>query len=207
VLLEEKRRSLMFLFISVVFAVLAGALFYGKVKAINNQVGDYVPVLVAKQPIAARTPITPEMFESRLVPRKFAFASFLTDGTQISGHVSLVPLEKGEVVTTAMLKQIPKMSAERMRLVSLTQSERVLFDDVFNALDRVDIVASYQEADRPVTKLLLEDVTVGRVTEDKDRVAAIGVELSVEDAQKLIFMQNFGRQIRVLKHNIAEPVQ
>ncbi|GAX89476.1 Flp pilus assembly protein CpaB [Effusibacillus lacus] len=204
---EEKRKSLLFLALSFVFAVLAGFLFLEKVKAVEDQLGDSIPVLIARQPIAARTPITPDMLEEKLIPRKFVFDSLITGHEEAAGHVSLVPLQKGDVVTKSMLKQISKVNSENVRIVNLTQSERVLFDEELDAADRVDIIVSYTEAEKPVTKLLMQDIPVGRVSDAKERPKAIGVELSVEDAQKLIFMQNFARQIRVLKHNIQNPAR
>lgn len=177
---------------------MAGFLFFAKVRSVNAQLGDFVPVLVASQTIQPRTTLTGSMLEIKQVPKKYAFNSSLLSLEQTKGQMTLVQLQKGDVITKSMLKNAEQGSL--FRLVNLTQSERVMFDEKMDATDKVDIVVSYQEGDKPVTKLLLEDVQVGKIAGDKERLTSIALELSMEDAQKLIFMQNFARQIRVLKH-------
>lgn len=196
---EAKRHFLLMFALSIVFAGLAGFLFLQKLQSLDRQYGERVPVVVAKQSIPPKTPITPDMLDIIELPGQFELPSAIRAPAEAAGHISLIPIQKGDFMTKTMLKKIPA-TGDSLRLVNLTQSERVLFDEPLDATDHVDIVVSLQEGEKPVTKLLLENVPIGRVLSDKERQWAIGVELSLEDAQKLIFMQNFSRQIRVLKH-------
>jgi pilus assembly protein CpaB len=199
---EAKRNFLLMFALSIVFAGLAGFLLLQKLRSIDRQYGERVQVVVAKQAIPPKTPITPDMLETIEVPGQFAVPSAVGTPAEAAGQISLIPIQKGDFMTKTMLKKIPA-TGDSLRLVNLTQSERVLFDEPLDATDHVDIVVSLQEEEKPVTKLLLENVPIGRVLSDKERQRAIGVELSMEDAQKLIFMQNFSHQIRVLKHPVV----
>lgn len=203
---EAKRNFRVMLVLSILLAGMAAFLFMQKVKSLDRQYGNFAEVVVAKQAIQPKTPITSEMLETIRVPMKFAVPSAVGSIREAVGQALLIPLQKGDVMTKSMLKQVSK-SGSQLRLVNLTQSDRVLFDEPIDPTDYVDIIVSYQEGDKPITKLLLENVPVGRIMEDKEGQRAIGVELSMEDAQKLIFMQNFSRQIRVLKHPLVSLVQ
>lgn len=205
-MLEARKKFIAMFALSILFSMITGILLVKKMQSLHQQFGDYVPVVVARQSIPARTPVSPEMLETKEIPRKFAFTSLFHSIDQAAGHVFIVPLMKGDMVTKSMVREIPE-TGDKMRIVNLTQSERVLFDEPLDPADHVDIIVSYQEGEKPVTKVLMEDVPIGRIAEEKEKQRAIGVELTIDDAQKLIFMQNFSQQIRILKHPVLEHVQ
>ncbi|MEK4146298.1 SAF domain-containing protein [Robertmurraya sp. FSL W8-0741] len=203
-MLESKRRAIIFISISLILAAIAGFMFLQKVNELNANLGGTTKVFVAKSDINSRTIITPEMVETIDLPNKFVTDTHVTDPREITNKVAIVPLFEGDMITTNLLKPFSEVGDPNHRLVALFANERVSFDQELEDLDRVDIIVSQQFDGQPKTEIYMTDVHVFRVDKTKSEFRGVALEVSKEDAPKLIHMQNYADSIRVLKANVGQ---
>lgn len=132
--------------------------------------GERVTVLVAKEPVAARSELRPEQFELRPVPPDVA-AGAVQDAAVIKGRLVAVPLVAGEILLSAKLVDPDKATLayripEGMRALTLQVDEFSGVGGYPVPGDRVDLVlvlAAETESGSRVpaqARLLLEDVLV-----------------------------------------------
>lgn len=205
-MLELKRKAILFLFLAVVMAVLAGYLFSNQVAVVQERMGVMSKTYVAKLDIEPRTPLKLSDFEVKEIPLQYAPESVVLDPKAIQGSVSLLPLKKGDVLAKNMLKPMDgqaKNSANR--LVRVMANDKVQFDSALESMDRVDIIVSRQVGNARQTTLFKRDILVLTVYQSgdkqKNQMDGIGVEVSIEDAVTLTDALNYGDRIRVLKAN------
>lgn len=206
-MLESKRKAIIFLSLSLLLAVTAGILFLGKVKSLNTDLGGRTKVYVAAADIASRTPIKPGQVRTVELPNRFVIKDFhVTDVSKLVNKVSVVPMSEGDLITENVLKPISNVQNENNRLVAIFENEKVHFDEEVGEQDRVDIIVSHTFNDQPKTEVFMKDVLVSRLPEGKD-FTGVAVEVSEEDAPKLIHMQNYAESIRILKANVGKEEQ
>ncbi|WP_078409236.1 SAF domain-containing protein [Priestia abyssalis] len=206
-MLESKRKALIFLSLSFLLAVTAGILFLVKVKDLNTDLGGRTKVYVAAADIASRTPIKPGQVRTVELPNRFVIKDFhVTDVSRLVNKVSVVPMSEGDLITENVLKPISNVQNENNRLVAIFENEKVHFDEEVGEQDRVDIIVSHTFNDQPKTEVFMKDVLVSRLPEGKD-FTGVAVEVSQEDAPKLIHMQNYAESIRILKANVGKEDQ
>jgi Flp pilus assembly protein CpaB len=198
---DAKRRAIIFAILSVVMATFAAFLFLQESNQLYAGLGSEQTVLVATKDIKSREPLTPEHVKAVPIPEKYMNQSMVTNVSEIEGQVLVVPIREGDQLTKNMLRPAAQLSDPSSRMVLLRASDRVLFDESFTAQDRVDIIVSYQNnpetgEGRPQTKIFMRDKLVHSVAQDN---RAIGLELSLNEAQELIFAENFAHSIRVVK--------
>ncbi|SIS90165.1 Flp pilus assembly protein CpaB [Kroppenstedtia eburnea] len=198
---DAKRRAIIFAVLSVLLATVAGFLFLEETAALQAGLGAPTTVYVAKQEIASREILRPEFFEAKEIPSKYVTSSMVTDPAEIDGQVSVVPLGKGDQLTKSMLKPARQLNDGESRMVLLRTSDKVLFDDSFTAQDRVDIIVSYEKdpktgAEKPKTTVFMKDKLIVGVSKNQK---SIGIELTLKEAEKLVYAENFAHSIRVLK--------
>lgn len=198
---DAKRRAVIFAVLSVVFASVAAFLFLQESNQLYAGLGSAQTVLVAKKDINSREALRAEDFEAVEVPEKYMNQSMVTNINEIEGYVSVIPIGEGDVLTKNVLRPAAQLSDPKKRMVLLRGSERVLFDETFTSQDRVDIIVSYQEdpdtgEKKPQTKIFLRDKLIHAVAKGNK---AIGLELSLSEAQELIYAENFAHSIRVVK--------
>lgn len=203
-MLESKRRAIIFISISLILALIAGFMFLQKVNELNANLGGTTEVYIAKGEINSRTIITPEMVDTVDLPNKFVTETHVTDPRDITNKVSIVPLFEGDMITTNLLKPFSEVGDPDHRLIALFANERVSFDQELEDLDRVDIVVSQQFEGKPKTDIFMTDVHVFRVDKTKNEFRGVALEVSKEEAPKLIHMQNYADSIRVLKANVGK---
>lgn len=203
-MLESKRRAIIFISISLILAFIAGFMFLQKVNELNRNLGGTTAVYVAKSDIQSRTIITPEMVDTVELPNKFVTKAHVTDPKDITNRVSIVPLGEGDMITTNLLKPYSEIGDPNNRLIALFANERVSFDQELEGLDRVDIVVSQQFDGEPKTEIFMTDVHVFGVSGTKNEFKGVALEVSKEDAPRLIHMQNYADSIRVLKANVGQ---
>lgn len=206
---DAKRKAIIFLVLALVLAGIAGFMFLQKVSAVDSRLGNMTTVYVAKKSISSREPLQPDFFEAKEVPTQFVQESSVTslDAVQLGDYtlpisqlVSVVPLSEGELLTDNILKAKSMLTADNKRMVTLSQSDKVLFDGSLENNDRVDLVVSDQKDGGAETEIFMRDVPIVGVAEDKNgNVTGVGLEVSLEEARKLIHKQNFSMSIRVLK--------
>ena len=88
---KTRRRSVVFLGIAIVLAIVAGAIFYSWMDQLQRDLQETEQVVVAKKEILAGTLITPEMIEIRMTAPKYAEGSYFINPDDI-----LHSLEKDE---------------------------------------------------------------------------------------------------------------
>ena len=205
-MLEAKRRAAIFLLLAFILAAVAGYLVLEKVKQLNAELGGMVEIYVSNGDIPARTLLHSSQLTKMEIPQKFLTASHITDENDILGQVSVVPLKEGDIITDNMLKNYSNLQNENNRLVALYRTDKIQFDQEIAALDRVDIIVSIEGDGKKNTELFMKDVAVAFAQGTGENFAGIGVEVSSEDATKLIHMQNYAEYIRVLKANVGQDV-
>lgn len=179
-------------------------MFLQKFNELNANLGGTTKVYIAKSDISSRTLITPEMVETVDLPNKFVTETHVKDPREITNKVSVVPLFEGDMLTTNLLKPFSEVGNSNHRLVALFANERVSFDQELEDLDQVDIIVSQQFEGKPQTEVFMTDVHVFRVDKTKSEFRGVALEVSKEDAPKLIHMQNYADSIRVLKANVGK---
>lgn len=211
---EAKRKAFIFLFIAFVFALIAGWTFVGYVKTIRAEMGEMSTYYVAKKDIAPRVPLQAEDFEPVEIPARFMPPNLVTDPRSIEGAVTVVSLAKGDALEKNVLKPVTvSTKSPDSRLVRIMATERIQFDSMLEPLDRVDIIVSFREEKKPVTQVFMRDVSVatvyerslaeagGQAQENAKELTGISVDVTLEEARRLIEMINYADHIRVLKSN------
>ncbi|RHW39918.1 flp pilus assembly protein CpaB [Lysinibacillus yapensis] len=205
-MLEAKRRAAIFLILAFLLAAVAGYLVLEKVKQLNAELGGMVEIYVSNGDIPARTLLQSNQITKMEIPQKFLTESHITSESEIIGQVSVVPLNEGDIITNNMLKNYSNLQNENNRLVALYRTDNIQFDQEVAALDRVDIIVSTEANGKKQTKLFMKDVSVAYASGTAENFAGVAVEVSSEDATKLIHMQNYAEHIRVLKANVGQEL-
>ncbi|MBP1930691.1 Flp pilus assembly protein CpaB [Ammoniphilus resinae] len=205
---ESRKRVFIFTILSIAFAMAAAFLFSNYIKQTKQSLGNMVSIHVAEKDIPAGSPITSEFLSTIEMPIKYASESFIKSAEQYKDKISLVPIPKGEVLTVAMLRDISNVPTDH-RMVQL-RAPLAVFDDQINPLDRVDLFSSYeteadnnpkQPKDRRITELTLKNVEVLQVSKQDSKIISIGVALKPEQAKRIIWILNYGKELRVVKSN------
>lgn len=200
-MLEARRRAAIFLLLAFILAAVAGYLVLEKVKQLNAELGGMIEIYVANGNIPAREPINTTQLTKMEIPQKFLTSSHITSESDIIGQVSVVPLKEGDIITSNMLKNHSNLLNENNRLVALIRTDKVVFDQEVSALDRIDIIVSQEVDGEKKTELFMKDVAVAYAQGTGENFAGVAVEVSVNDATKLIHIQHYADHIRVLKAN------
>jgi Flp pilus assembly protein CpaB len=204
-MLESKRRATIFLLLAFLLASVAGYLVYEKVKSLNSELGGMTTIFVAKSNIPARTLIQENQITTMEIPNKFYVKdSHVIDKEDFVDTVLVVPVNKGHIITENMLKPFSNLRNENNRLVSMYPSEKVQFDQEIAALDRVDIIVSTDDNGKQKTEIFMRDVPVAYAQGEGKDFAGVALEVSMEDAPKLIHIQNYADKVRVLKANVGK---
>lgn len=203
-MLESKRRAIIFLSLSFLLAVVAGFVFLQKVRALNADLGGMTEVYIANADIPSRAVIQPEHVTTMEIPNRYVTDSYIVSALDLEHKVSVVPLSEGDIITKNVLKPVTNVTRENHRLVTMFGSEEISFDEELEALDRVDIIVSHQFDDEEKTETFMTDVLVARVAKEDNKFKGVQLEVSEEDAPKLIHMQNYADRIRILKANVEQ---
>lgn len=202
-MIESKRKAIIFFVLAAILAGTAGFLTLTKVKELNSDLGTMVSVYAAKGDIASRSVITPKDVAVEEIPKKFLTDQHITSTDDLQNKVSVIPLSAGDLITKNMLKQASAVMEENNRLITLMASDRVFFDEQLEALDRVDIIVSVHFDNENKTQIFMKDVKVARVANDNKKFAGVQLEVSLEQAPKLIHMQNYADSVRIIKANVG----
>lgn len=206
---ESKRRALIFFFLSVAAALAAVFLFSDYVQRTQENMGEMIPVVIAKNAISAGEEIAPDKLGTKQIPKKYVLPSLLKSVDELKYKRSVVAIKEGDLITTSMLVDTTLVTGE-LRQIQL-RAPLAVFDDNIQFNDKVDLIYTYEvpdqrggtadQSDTRLTKILFEDVTVNSVTKTNDQISAIGVILPLSDSEKMVWALNFGKEVRVLKRN------
>lgn len=203
-MLEAKRRAAVFFILAFILAAATGYMVLQKVKDLNSELGAMTKVYVAKEEILSREIIQQNQVTVMELPNKFVIKdSHITSLSDLENRVSVVPLKPGEIITKNMIKPASNLQNENNRLVAIPRTDKIWFDQEFVALDRVDIIVSREVDGKPETSLFMKDVLVRYALKKGEDILGISVEVSADDAPKLIHMENYADYIRLLKSNVG----
>ena len=203
-MLESKRRAVIFFTLSFILALTAGLLVLQKVRDVNSNLGTMVKVYVAQKDIPSRSLITPDDVTMEEIPKKYLEPYHVTETSELMNKVSVVPLSKGDLIMGNMLKQVSNVVNENDRLVTLMASDRVIFDEPLEALDRVDIIVSEKFTGKEKTSIFMNDIKVARVAKKNSSFKGVMLEVPLAEAPELIHMQNYADSVRILKANVGK---
>jgi Flp pilus assembly protein CpaB len=250
---KTRRRSFIFLGIAILLALIAGGIFFARLNALEREIGERVPVVVAARNIPTRSLITPDMVEMKEVPRKyieesanyiFSLGDVLDDLT-----VALVDFTKGDPLLRNALDKNAGLKPN-MRAVSISVNRVQSVGGSVRPGNHVDVLVSYtrkQQAEtggeemvateeQEITEILFQDVEVIAVsllspastmampegeeeglgvasapaparflpTGEMLAEATVTLALPLEDAAKLTYMANFGKEVRLVIRRLDE---
>lgn len=166
----EKRRILRFFVIPTLAALAASIAAYRFLKpvAAAQLLEDSISVVLASQPIPARTKLTKEMLAVKRMPRTYAFHGSINSLDEAVGKVTTVPLAAGEPVLRSVLAIEENKSGlsfhipDGMRALTLSVGEVTGLAGRLKVGDRIDIVAFFPKdiagSDKVMT--VLENISI-----------------------------------------------
>jgi pilus assembly protein CpaB len=178
----RQRRAVLLL--ALAFAGLLGvfALVANYVSNVDTQVGPKMTVLELTKPVEANGVIGDDMVTEKLIPRRWAPKSALTDRTQLTGLVAGSKLTANSILQEGMLVAPPEIRpGEREVAILVDASTGVAGKITSNRL--VDVIAAYPADDQHKRPARTEVIVSGA------RVIAVGQPQvkggnGVQDAQR-----------------------
>lgn len=205
---ETRRRAFVFLVFSIALALAATVLFSSYMKEKETSLGEMAVIYIANKSIPAGERITMDMIGSSEIPKKYVTDSYIQNLQDLDGKVSMVPIPQNGIITKPMLRNNNLVNGEFRQVV--LRAPFAVFDDRIDVLDKVDLVASYEQTgsdgqeDTRRTQVILRDVSVNSVSKKDDETLSIGVALPLDQADDVIWMLNYGKELRVLKSGNAK---
>ncbi len=195
-MLAARRWALLFTSLFVLLAAGAAYVAAARVQQLQREAGDFTDIVVAARAIDAHTPIVAADLAVERLPRRYLRAGLLTDPAASVGRASSVALQPGELLLEPMLRR--PAGADPLRAYTLTSSAAVVIEPGIQPGDHLDILAAIHDKDGDRTSLLLAGVTVIRTQTDL-RSRSVTLALSLDQAQALMYAEDFGRQVRLLR--------
>jgi len=179
--------------VAAIIAAVVAILLY---VVLSKQVGPPEPtepttvaVVVAKSNIPALTPITEGMVEVKQVAREGAPHNALSNANQAVGRISQYDLTKDQPLTHSDVaprtaeQGLTFVIPEGMRAVTVALDPISGVGGFVFPSDRVDVLATFEQAEMVVTKTILQDVEVLAMNEQTVRPAAPRPAPTEEEAQ------------------------
>lgn len=198
---------------AVLAGVLAAVTALARLRALEAQLGEEVPAVVARVPLAPGEVIAPAALSTVGIARRYAFPSLYSDPAQVAGRVARVPIAAGEPVLASMVARADGLALEQ-RVYTLQEGERVVLEPDLAPGDRADVLVAYERGDNRLAEVYLEDAVVVRVDAPPaseataadlggPRGTRISLRIRLEEARRLAWAENFGQQIRVVRRPAA----
>ncbi len=210
---ESKKRAFVFMLLAIVLGAVAVILFSTYMQETRASLGEFVTVQVAAEDIPAGTVIQPSLLTDQVVPRKYILDSLITSPQQLENKISVVPITKGSVITTSVLRNNTFVKGDYRQV--MLRAPMAVFDEQIDAYDKVDILYSYDsnandskgnKGDKRVTDVLLKNVTVNSVQKTGNDITAIGVLVKLSDSKSVIWALNYAKEVRLLKSGSSKDV-
>ncbi len=197
-MLEAKRHIGIFLGAALLLSIVTAFVVHDRVQQVEAQLGDRVDVLVAATEIPAQVPLSESDLTTVSIPQAFLQPGMITDLEEIEGKVSLIRLERGDlVVNRALTNRV--LIPDGQRVIRLHRSQIVSFDDNLLVGDLADIVVTVPDPDGKrgmVTSLYLAGLPVAEVD---PKGAWVGVQVPEAQATGLVGLQVTARQMQLLR--------
>lgn len=195
-MLSTRRKARWLLFFSVLLGTVTWLGFIYEVRSYERSLGEFVTTWTVRSGVPAFSPITPELLVPHQVPKRYAVGVAILTKEEIIGKIAAVQLEAGNLLTQAVLRS-PDLG--QYRAITLSEKARgvVSVDETIKEGDRVDILVAYREKDQEVARYLLTGVSVLRASGNQER--SISLLVTQDDARQLVWVENFGKQIRIVR--------
>jgi pilus assembly protein CpaB len=224
---ETKRRGWILTVIAGFLAVVTGFFFFSYLNRLERMIGDTVAVVVAAEDIPARTVLTPDLLDTLEIPRQFAHDSYVFNANDVRDYVVIANIQAGQIIQKNMIDANAGLRPG-FRAVALAADQVSSVGGNIRPGNRVDVVVSYVDgAEQGQTAVLLENIEVlavnsllpsgsealpgtvatsrflpsGQMIKD----AVVTLALTPEDAAQLIYMTNFGTDVRLVIRRLDEP--
>jgi pilus assembly protein CpaB len=232
-MVKAKRRGLVFTVVGVFLALLVALLLFSYLNRLERQVGEKSSIVVADQDIPAGTMITEDMLTYDEIPTAYIRRSYLTDTRRAVGTFTVIYIGEGDPVQWSALGQGLRLE-HGMRAMTIDVNRVTGVGGLLGPGDRVDVIVSYvtAEAETNKTELLWQDVEVlavgtatapeppagtvgllGPASSDRTassaalqepRANSVTLALRPEDAVKLTYLSNFGKEVRLVIRSKAD---
>jgi len=194
--------------LALVLGALAASDVAGREAALRSQIGEPVPVVVTRAPVAAGARLEPRRLAVRRVPARYAPAGAFADIASLEGLRAARALPANADVVTAVVDDgresaavgAPVRPGERVAELVAKGSPRLI-----TAGGRVDVLVTRATGDgRGSTTLALEDAEVLAATRapeparDDGPLVAVSLRVTLRQAVFLAAAQSFARELRVL---------
>ena len=202
----RRRRGVLLLLIAALAGSMAASRIRREERAIQSQVGPLVPVVAAREPIAAHSRIGPQQVAERLavarIPRRFVPPGAIGDPLKVVGATSAVAIPRGGYVTQAALTRA------RDPRTALLPGERAIDVEVSGGARlaalggpgaRVDVVVTTEPRDGAPRAFVAADGAELLALRRGDGGHAIAtLRVPVKQAVFLTAATSFGRDARLL---------
>lgn len=199
--------------VAVILGLIAAYMIYRLESNREKQAKEHwVPIVVAREDIPARTKITSDMVTLIPYPKELLTVGAIQDRKDVEGHVTMVRLKaKEQIRSTDLLGEgqnagISYEIPEGMRAMAIAASEVGSVGNAVKPLDRVDILATYSDpvAHQETTQMILQNVLVLAVnqaeTETQGKTGAktsMTLAVKPEEAELLLAADRAGN-LRVM---------
>jgi pilus assembly protein CpaB len=224
-----QRRASIFAAAAMILAGLAGLGAYVWLEQVETDLREEMrgtnraqSVVVANEDIPAGTAISAESVRLVSFPTEAIPEGVFDDASRVSGRIVVAPLRRNEPVLEPKLAPvevthggIAALTGRDKRAMAVRVDEVVAVAGFIQPGDRVDVLATLhtdEEASRPITKIIVENVPVlatGERATDASKVAPGGnedgprvmtLEVSPPEAERLALASSEGRIHLVLRH-------
>jgi pilus assembly protein CpaB len=205
------RRALVLALLATVLGGMAAADVTGRERALRDQLGPVVPVLVTRGPVRAGAPLRAQSLAVRHVPSRYAPAGAYGAPSEVAGLLARGDLAAGTDLVPALTDDgrrdpaavgAPVRPGERVAELVARGSPALVTPGV-----RVDVLVTRETADGAGSTLVaLEDAEVlaatpaagERAGDDGGPRVAVSLRTSLRQAVYLAAAQDFARDVRVL---------
>lgn len=218
---SPEKASKLFSYLAIISAVIAAGLTYSFLAGLEQKATGTVTAAVAVADIPENTLLNKSAVRLVSVPARLADAQVISDGGQVEGMVTKVPLNKGEVVFASKVQAKGEFGSVAFdtkagdRAFTINGEKLISMPENLREGDRLDVAASFAPDvfGAPTAGVILENIKVLAVGLKADQnmlssksqetftVSSVTLSVRPEDVAKLAFAQGQGSVILVARNS------
>lgn len=160
--------------------------------------GREEPVVVAARAIPAYTRLTPDLLTTIPVARRYRLPTYFTAPVELAGRQVAVAVLAGDVVTASLLLPATDLAVNE-RLLTLAAGERLLVEADLQPGDAADLIVAVADGGQPRAEVYPAAAVVVAVDRPAGRLPAVTLRLTLEAARRVVWAENFARQLRLVR--------